>query len=102
MKRISLGHSPNNLFRWILALWKLENYQDFLSVRRDLIARKINDYMHALIEEPEIVHEKPIIELISLGESATLEFKSSLQWDVVQKKQNPNLRHEVLKTIGAF
>jgi predicted HTH transcriptional regulator len=37
-----------------------------------------------------------------LGESATLEFKSTLQWDVVQERINKHLRHSVLKTIAAF
>jgi hypothetical protein len=83
-------------------LWKLENFPDFLAARRALIARKINEFMHALIEEPEPVHTMPITELIQLGESTTVEFKSTLQWDVVQKKQATYLRHSVMKTIGAF
>lgn len=83
-------------------LWQLERYTDFLQARRELIARKINEFMAALISEPQIVYERPIGELISIGESATLEFKSTLQWDVVQNKQSTNLRHEVMKSIAAF
>jgi uncharacterized protein YaaQ len=83
-------------------LWKLENYRRFLATRRETIACKINEFMAALITEPEVVHERPIGELIHLGESATLEFKSTLQWDVVQDKLNKHLRHSVLKTIAAF
>ena len=41
---------------------------------------KINEFMSSLIAEPEIVHERSVEELITLGESATLEFKSTLQW----------------------
>lgn len=83
-------------------LWRLEHFEDFLAARREMIARKINEFMHALVSEPVIVHKRPLVELISLGESATLEFKSTFHWDVVQGKQNPALRHEVLKTIAAF
>lgn len=83
-------------------LWKIDNYRDFLDARRSLIALKINDFMDALVLEPVIVHQKPISELIKLGESATLEFKSTLQWDVVQNKQNTELRKQVLKTLVAF
>src|SRR5690606_15097463 len=36
------------------------------------------------------------------GESLTLEFKSSLQWDMVQGRQNTGLRGSILKTIAAF
>ncbi len=43
-----------------------------------------------------------IEELIAKGEGINLEFKSTLQWDVHQKKQNTALRHSVLKTIAAF
>ena len=41
-------------------------------------------------------------DLITGGESKTVEFKSSLQWDVRQGKQNTALRHQVLKTVAAF
>ena len=40
--------------------------------------------------------------MIELGESTVLEFKSTLQWDVVQDKQNKELRQSCLKTIAAF
>jgi len=84
------------------ALWKVERYADFLAARRELIALKTNEFMRSLISEPEIVAERPILELIALGESATLEFKSTLQWDVVQGRTNKELHLSVLKTIAAF
>ncbi len=83
-------------------LWQVDRYEDFLTVRRDLIARNINEFMDALISEPAATEELSIEELIKLGESATLEFKSTLQWDVVQGKQATHLRFMVLKTIAAF
>lgn len=43
-----------------------------------------------------------IRDLIAGGESQTVEFKSTLQWDVRQGKQNTALRHQVLKTVAAF
>ncbi len=84
------------------SLWKISKFESFLQARRELIAMKLNEFMAALISKPEIVHERPITELIELGESATLEFKSTLQWDMVQNKQNNALRKQVLKTVGAF
>lgn len=83
-------------------LWKIENYPDFLDARRKLIALKVNEFMDNLVSEPEVVHERSIEEIIQLGESATLEFKSTLQWDVVQNMKNKGLRKSVLKTIAAF
>lgn len=83
-------------------LWRIDRYKDFLDARRTLISLKINEFMDNLIKEPIILHKRPIYDLIKLGESQTLEFKSTLQWDVVQKKQNNDLRKSVLKTIVAF
>ena len=83
-------------------LWKVERFPDFLEARRQLIAQRINDFMAGLIAKPEIVHRRPIAELVPLGESATLEFKSTLQWDVVRNEVNKQLRFSVLKTIAAF
>jgi hypothetical protein len=83
-------------------LWKVERYADFLEARRQLIAQRINDFMEGLIAEPEVVHRRPVTELVALGESATLEFKSTLQWDVVRNEVNKDLRFSVLKTIAAF
>lgn len=84
------------------ALWRVERFPDFLEARRQTIALKINEFMRALIKEPSVVRERSISDLISLGESATLEFKSTMQWDVVQNRVNKDLRLSVLKTITAF
>ena len=83
-------------------LWKLNRYPDFLHARRTLIATKINEFMKALILEPEVLHEREVEDLIPLGESATLEFKSTLRWDVLRKEVSKHLQHSVLKTIAAF
>jgi hypothetical protein len=83
-------------------LWKLSKFEDFLTARRELIATKLNEFMKSLISVPEVVHERPIVDLIKLGESVTLEFKSTLQWDIVQNKQITALRKQVLKTLTAF
>jgi len=45
---------------------------------------------------------RPITDLISLGESDKLEFKSSLQWDIRENKENKKLQLNALKTITAF
>ncbi len=83
-------------------LWKIDRYEDFLQARRELIARKINEYMDTLISRSEDLQEKSVAELVTLGESATLEFKSTLQWDINRNHLNKNLRFSVLKTIAAF
>ena len=83
-------------------LWRVENYREFLEARRELLSHKINEHLSMLIADPEEVRHRSVVELIELGESAVLEFKSTLQWDVRQGKQNKERRHSVLKTIAAF
>lgn len=83
-------------------LWKVDHYEDFLQARRELMARKVNEYMQSLIAVPQETHERKISELITFGESATLEFKSTLQWDVITGQQNKELRLSVIKTLAAF
>ena len=84
------------------ALWRVDRYRDFLQARRELLATKINEFRSALITEPEEIRHYPVAELVTLGESTVLEFKSTFQWDVIQDKQNKELRHSILKTIAAF
>ncbi len=84
------------------ALWRVSRFQDFLETRRELIAIKINEYMSSLITVPEVRRQLAISDLIQLGESAALEFKSTLQWDVVRNQVNRELRLSVIKTIAAF
>jgi hypothetical protein len=97
---------PGTLNRYFIPiepeLWKINRFEDFLTARRETIARKINEFMKALVNEQMVMHKRPLKELIELGESATLEFKSTLQWDIVQNQKNSGLRHETLKTVAAF
>ena len=83
-------------------LWRLDRYRDFLKARRELIASSLNRYLEGLISEVEPIRIRPVSDLINMGEGSSLEFKSSLQWDVVQQKQNASLRDAVLKAIVAF
>ncbi len=83
-------------------LWQLDQYRDFLRARRELIAKSINCFLDNLISEDEPPSVRPVSDLIGMGEGPTLEFKSTLQWDVVQDKQNKGLRDAVLKTLVAF
>lgn len=48
------------------------------------------------------LEKNSIADLVRHGESITLEFKSTLQWDVEQNKKNRDLRNSSLKTIAAF
>jgi hypothetical protein len=45
---------------------------------------------------------KPSLTMISEGEGDSIEFKSTLRWDIRQAKNNPAIERSVLKTIAAF
>lgn len=40
--------------------------------------------------------------MISAGESAVLEFKSSFRWDIKENKLNKNLENVIIKSIAGF
>ena len=84
-------------------LWKLENYEDFLARRRELLADAINDYMEDLViggnggggrESAE--------ELIHKGESPRIEFKETFLYDVYREQPNKELKKKVAKEIAAL
>ena len=83
-------------------LWRVDRYEDFLEARRKLIAAKLNEFLRALVVKPEPPGMRPVKELIALGESFTLEFKSSWSWDLREGVPNKALRQASLKTIAAF
>jgi len=43
-----------------------------------------------------------IVDLITQGESATLEFKSTARWNLVENKKDPTMEEAILKTVVAF
>ena len=83
-------------------LWRLDRYRDFLEARRILLADGLNNMFENLITEDDYSSSRPMRDLIDMGEGMSLEFKSTLQWDVRRGEQNTNLRFEVLKTLAAF
>ncbi|MCG8571134.1 MAG: ATP-binding protein [Spirochaetes bacterium] len=66
-----------------------------------LLAFLIFDYF--IFKKSEIISEQDILmNLIKAGESASLEFKSSLRWDYRENKVNKHLEEVILKSIAAF
>ena len=83
-------------------LWEVDRYAEFLQRRRQLIATAFNNQMESLLRDLEPPKHRSLEELIALGESATLEFKSTLRWDVQQNKVNKDLQKVIAKTIAAL
>jgi hypothetical protein len=70
---------PGNLEKSLIPtnpnLWKVENYEEFLARRRQLLADGINEYMESLLE-PEAKPQLNLDRLIAQGENQQLEFKA--------------------------
>lgn len=86
-------------------LWKIENYRAFLAARSKLLASQINDFLDSLILAENVPSEdNRICELISKGESNSLEFKSSLRWAIPDGglEKAKALERAAVKTVAAF
>ena len=84
------------------ALWQLDHYEAFLQHRRELIARAYNAQMQYLLADLPATQKRSLSDLISYGESAVLEFKSTLRWDVRTQQVNKELQKVIAKTIAGF
>ena len=83
-------------------LWEVENYQAFLLARSKLLAAQINSFLESLVPVGDAMDVDRIPELISKGESDSLEFKSSLRWAIPQGGIERVLEKAVIKTLAAF
>jgi Schlafen, AlbA_2 len=83
-------------------LWELENFENFLQKRREMLAEELNKFLGDITETIEFESELTVDELIKEGESSDLEFKSSLMWSYTEEKIDKILQTVILKTIAAF
>jgi len=83
-------------------LWSLDNYEDFLSQRRSILAEKLNSFLEGITKSKET--ELPILieDRIADGESDEMEFKSTMRWDIVEGRTNKKLEEVIQKTVAAF
>jgi len=83
-------------------LWKVENYEDFLKKRREILADEFNKYLNAITETKLNGESLSIEDMIEEGESQFLEFKSSLRWNYEHSVIDKRLEGVILKSIAAF
>lgn len=82
-------------------LYEIDRYEDFLRKRRELIADGINELMESLLRE-KTSKEESLDDIIARGESETLEFKSTLRWDVYKGEKSPKMERIIAKSIAGF
>ena len=83
-------------------LWEIENYEQFLEERREMLAQHLNQFLNKITETEETVAPVSMEDLILEGESDELEFKSTLRWDLKQGEVNKKLEEVIMKTVAAF
>ena len=83
-------------------LWELDNFESFLEFRRNLLSTKINSWLQNITKMEPVLSKPSPLELISDGESETLEFKSTLRYDLKTHNYNKQVEFACLKTIAAF
>jgi len=85
--------------------WENMSYTDFLTQRRKLIATIIKDGYKRLIEADGTTIINPpesIDEIISKGETDSIEFKSTLRINLHTMEKDSKIEHACLKTIAGF
>lgn len=83
--------------------WEQLDYPTFLERRRQLIAGVIRDGFGRLWDRPE--EAEPVgslADLIAVGESQTLEFKSTVRWNLRAGQVDKRLEHAIVKTVCGF
>lgn len=75
------------------------DYDTFLQVRAKLIYIELKSRIDLSHKEPA---NEEVQELILAGESDTVEFKSTLRYDLRSKEVNKKLEYVIAKTIAAF
>lgn len=84
------------------SLWQIENYEQFLAERRQVLANGLNAFLTGITETKESSLPASLEDLIAVGESDGLEFKATLRWDIKAGGVNHKLEEVVLKTVAAF
>lgn len=83
-------------------LWEIDNFEEFLIARRKKLAHELNEFLNNLATTEDTATETPIEDIISLGESSELEFKSTLRWNMLSGAVDRRMEDAITKTIAAF
>ena len=83
-------------------LWTLDNFEQFLETRRRMLAEELTEFLEGITETRDTDIETSLKDIINEGESASLEFKSSLRWGYKEAALNTKLEDVIMKSIVAF
>jgi hypothetical protein len=83
--------------------WEQLDYAEFLERRRQLIAHVVRDGFQVLRTDRQVPRAtETVTDLLSSGESETLEFKSSARWNVRAGMPDKKMEQVVVKAVCGF
>ena len=93
--RLTFDHKFNDIFQEIIN----SNFDLYRRATDDeSFGTAIKDYLF----DQYLRRHREVKELIAQGESKTLEFKSTLRWNIKENRKDSRVTHAVVKTIAAF
>lgn len=102
--RIDEGKLKRQIYWHALPVgWEQLDYPTFLERRRQLIARVVRDGFSRLREDAAAVDPTTNVgDLIEVGESQTVEFKSTARWNTRAGQCDKKMEHVIVKTVCGF
>ena len=83
--------------------WEQLDYPTFLERRRSRIAKVVKDGFDRLCGEKALAGpSSTLADLLAVGESQTVEFKSTARWNVYTSQADKRMEHVVTKTVCGF
>lgn len=83
--------------------WEQLDYPTFLERRRSLIARVVRDGFERLRDKKAPISPSPTLaDLLAVGESQTVEFKSTGRWNLYTGQADRKMEHVITKTVCGF
>jgi hypothetical protein len=85
--------------------WETMEYQEFLEQRRELIAKVVSDGYQQLVRDDISVAANAaatVEDLVLIGESDAIEFKSTLRHNMHTGKHDPRMEWAILRTLAGF
>jgi hypothetical protein len=82
--------------------WEQLDFPTFLERRRSLIAKVVQDGFECLWEDKKSAVPSSIAELMTVGESQIVEFKSTARWNIQSGQSDKKIEHAVVKTVCGF
>jgi len=104
---MTTGLDPDQLERQVYwhALpvgWEQLDYTTFLERRRTLLAQVVRDGFNTLWEDSTPETAEGVIDLLRVGESQTVEFKSTARWNLHAGSPDKKMEHVITKTVCGF